>query len=97
MNKSLEILLHMTSVMYQLEISLGIRDLSSFEKAILMAAYDLSKRNTDERFKVADLQSHTLTQDISRASFFRSLKRLEDDKLITKLNGRSGYYALNPI
>lgn len=97
MNKSLEILMHMTSVMYQLETSLGIRDLSSFEKAILMAAYDLSKHNADERFKVANLQSHTLTQDISRASFFRGLKRLEDDKLITKLNGRSGHYALNPI
>lgn len=95
MNKSLEILLHMTSVMYHLETSIGIQELSRFEKAILMAACDLSKHDVEERFKVADLQSHILTKGISRASFFRGLKRLEDEKLIAKLNGRSGYYALN--
>jgi len=87
----------MTTLMYHLETSLGIRDLSSFEKAILMAAYDLSKLEQEGRFKVAELQLHSLTHDMSRASFFRSLKRLEDDKLIKKINGRSGYYSLKSI
>jgi hypothetical protein len=74
-----------------LEADLGMGDLSPAELDALAATVQLSEEK--EYFKAADLASHPLLDQISRASKYRVIQSLEDRGLLkpVQMNGRKRY------
>lgn len=62
-------------VLNEMEQDLGLSDLSEAEKNIYLAAQDLSSESNFIATK--DLLNHTLTQSLTRPTFFRCLKSVQ--------------------
>lgn len=91
MTAKLQPLAQLSMLLADMEQELGLEDLSHFEKQVLLAIADCASSSSVAQ--LSDIQSHQLTQDISRPSLFRALKQLEDAGKIEKLAGRRGRYV----
>lgn len=90
MTAKLQPLAQLSMLLVQMEEELGLEELSHFEKQVLLAIVDCA--SNDNGAKLADIQNHKLTQEISRPSLFRALKQLEDSGHIEKLDRKRGRY-----
>ena len=75
-----------------MEEELHIDDLSTFEKQVLLAVASCAAEN--EVVKLSSIETHPLAEQISRPSFYRALKTLEESGKIKKMSGKRGYYTL---
>lgn len=76
-----------------MEADLGIGTLSQNERDLLAAIVDIQK--DDGTFDSDALKSHTLTSKQSNATFFRTLRSLQDKRYVAKSSGRGrGSYVL---
>ena len=91
MTAKLQPLAQLSMLLSDMEQELGLEELSHFEKQVLLAIVDCA--SNDNGAKLADIQNHQLTQEISRPSLFRALKQLEETGQIEKLEGKRGRYV----
>ena len=91
MTAKLQPLAQLSMLLSDMEQELGLEELSHFEKQVLLAIVDCA--SNDNGAKLADIQNHKLTQEISRPSLFRALKQLEETGQIAKLEGKRGRYV----
>ena len=86
--------LHKIAALYDLlnglEADLGLSDLSHPQKSVLCAIELLSEDN--DEVPLQDIQNHRLMSDVSRPTFFRSLKYLLENEYLT-VNYYKGYSA----
>ena len=77
-----------------LERELGLSDLSSSERDVLLAAHSL----TDTRGQIVcstDIRNHDLVRDLPPATYHRALRSLQERGLIRKARGaRAKLYIL---
>ena len=82
------------SLLHGMERELGLDDLSQSQRDVYYAASLL--HGAGEPITTELLQTHPLTRDIPRPTFFRSLKSLLDRTLMFRSGGeRSGRYVLS--
>jgi hypothetical protein len=81
----------MRKMLQFMEQDLGVADLSNDEKNLLAAITDQTDKAGEFRSEI--VRAHSLVVDMSHGTFFRSLKKLIDRKIISKSNdhGRSNY------
>jgi DNA-binding IscR family transcriptional regulator len=91
MTAKLQPLAQLSMLLSDMEQELGLEELSHFEKQVLLAIVDCASDANGA--KLADIQNHKLTQEISRPSLFRALKQLEEAGQIEKLEGKRGRYV----
>ena len=74
-----------------MEQDLGVADLSNDEKNLLAAITDQADELGEFRSEI--VRTHSLVLGMSHGTFFRSLKKLLDKRIITKSrdHGRSNY------
>jgi len=74
-----------------MEQDLGVADLSNDEKNLLAAITDQADEAGEFRSEI--VRTHSRVLDMSHGTFFRSLKKLLEKRIITKSNdhGRSNY------
>ena len=77
-----------------MEQDLGVADLTNDEKNLLAAITDQADNNGEFRSEL--VRTHSLVVDMSHGTFFRSLKKLIEKKIIVKNNDqRRSIYGLN--
>ena len=91
MTAKLQPLAQLSMLLSDMEQELGLEELSHFEKQVLLAVVDCASET--EGARLSAIQSHKLTQEISRPSLFRALKQLEETGQIEKLEGKRGRYV----
>lgn len=83
-------------LLYSMEQSLGLEDLSTVERDIYYAASDLATGHRGVR--TTGLISHDLLKNVSRPTFFRALKSLvQKGYLSQSANNRRGIYFVNAV
>ena len=93
MSNAMKQLSRLAKLMFEIEIDLGLSDLSKPEKLVLMAAHEQS--DADGQFQTHQLLSHPLSAKISRPTFFRALKQLEQKELLLRnLEKKRGLYSV---
>ena len=84
----------MCDLLYSMERELGIAKLAYPEKRIIQVASIILEEDnavsSGDLFKLCEER-----YKMSRATFFRALKNLENTGKIRKDNGRRGYYSLS--
>ena len=77
-----------------MEQDLGVADLTNDEKNLLAAITDQADNNGEFRSEL--VRTHSLVVDMSHGTFFRSLKKLIEKKIILKSSDqRRSIYRLN--
>ena len=77
-----------------MEQDLGVADLSNDEKNLLAAITDQADKNGEFRSEL--VRTHSLVVDMSHGTFFRSLKKLIEKKIILKSSDqRRSIYRLS--
>lgn len=76
----------------ELEEDVGIKDISTIEKRVLLAIADLT--SNDEEAATNDIMNHQLIYGFSRPSFYRALKNLEEQGKIKKPGSVRGFYSI---
>ena len=93
MNAKLQSFLQLKKLLVLMEADLGIDNLEQNERDLLAAIVDVQK--DDGSFDSEALKSHTLTSKQSNATFFRTLRSLQDKGYVAKSSGRGrGSYVL---
>ena len=93
MSDAIKQLSRLAKLIFEMEIDLGLSDLSQPEKLVLMAAHEQS--DADGQFQTHQLLSHPLSAKISRHTFFRALKQLEQKELLLRnLEKKRGLYSV---
>ena len=93
MSDAMKQLSRLAKLIFEMEIDLGLSDLSQPEKLVLMAAHEQS--DADGQFQTHQLLSHPLSAKISRPTFFRALKQLEQKELLLRnLEKKRGLYSV---
>lgn len=69
-------------LLHEMEQELGLDNLSPVQRDVLYAAHLLSEGA--ETFTTAQLRRHEMVQDISKPTFFRVLKALQDEGYIVQ-------------
>lgn len=76
-----------------MEVESGFSDLSEGQKDVIYAANSVA--NEDGVASIQDLQSHPLTEGMTRATFFRTLNALAEKDMLKRVGSeRSGCYRL---
>ena len=91
MTAKLQPLAQLSMLLSDMEQEMGLEELGHFEKQVLLAVVDSASNANGAR--LADIQNHKLTLEISRPSLFRALKQLEEKGQIEKLEGKRGRYV----
>jgi len=90
-----EALISFKLLLQKIECDLGLSDLSDVETKVFLAISDLC--NQTENAKTQAVLQHDLVASIGRATIFRTIKKLEDCKKISKSQHRNGVYSIaNP-
>ena len=76
------------------EKNIGLSQFSYTEIDVFIALVDLINRSESAKVRTNELVDHELLQRVSRATIFRTLKKLELAKMIQKTGIRSGYYTI---
>ena len=93
MNSKLQSFLQLKKLLLLMEADLGIDNLEQNERDLLAAIVDVQK--DDGSFDSDALKSHTLTSKQSNATFFRTLRSLQDKGYVAKRSGFGrGSYVL---
>lgn len=93
MNSKLQSFLQLKKLLALMEADLGIDNLEQNERDLLAAIVDIQKN--DGSFDSDALKAHTLTSRQSNATFFRTLRSLQDKGYVAKSSGRGrGSYVL---
>ena len=82
MSDAMKQLSRLAKLIFEMEIDLGLSDLSQPEKLVLMAAHEQS--DADGQFHTHQLLSHPLSAKISRPTFFRALKQIEQKEFLLR-------------
>jgi hypothetical protein len=89
-----EALISFKLLLQKMECDLGLSDLSDVETKVFLAISDLC--NQTETAKTQAVLQHDLVASIGRATIFRTIKKLEDCKKISKSLHRNGVYSIAP-
>ncbi|MDT2069941.1 MAG: hypothetical protein RMX67_01260 [Planktomarina sp.] len=93
MSNAMKQLSRLAKLIFEIQIDLGLSDLSQPEKLVLMAAHDQS--DADGQFQTRQLLSHPLSAKLARPTFFRVLKQLEQKELLLRNpEKKSGLYSV---
>ena len=92
MTKKFNSLVDLVKIVIEMERDLGLNEISSSERNVLLAISDLE--NTQGLAKTKAILSHDLTVGISRPSIFRALAKLEKLGKLSRKNDTSGAYEL---
>lgn len=76
----------------ELEEDVGISDISTIEKRVLLAIADLTENQS--KATTGEIMEHRLIDGFSRPSFYRALKSLEQKGKIDKSMSLRGFYSL---
>ena len=74
-----------------IEEDLGLSDLGSIEKRVLLSIVEFYDQNGVA--STAEILAHPLLSSFSRPSLFRALKFLEETGRILKVSDKRGFYA----
>ena len=85
MNSKLQSFLQLKKLMVLMEADLGIDNLEQNERDLLAAIVDVQK--DDGSFDSDAVKSHTLISKQSTATFFRTLRSLQDKGYVAKRSG----------
>jgi len=89
-------LAELRKLMFAMEQSLGLQDLSSAERDIYYAASDLAHQSGT--VQTTGLLEHALVTNISRPTFFRALKSLVRKGYLSNCEDcKRGRYSVNPV
>lgn len=92
MTQKFNILVDLVKVVFEMERDLGLSGMSTFERNVLLAVFDLE--NSEGVAKINAILSHDLTVGISRPSVFRALAKLEKLGKLARKTNASGEYKL---
>ena len=93
MNAKLQSFLQLKKLLILMEADLGIDNLDQNERDLLAAIVDIQK--DDGSFESDALKAHALASRQSSATFFRTLRSLQDKGYVAKSSGRGrGSYVL---
>ena len=85
-------LIDLVKIVTEMERDLGLDDISSSERNVLLAISDLE--NLEGIAKTKAILSHDLTVGISRPSIFRALAKLEKLGKLSRKTDTNGAYEL---
>jgi hypothetical protein len=85
-------LIDLVKIVTEMERDLGLDDISSSERNVLLAIADLA--NSEGIAKTKAILSHNLTVGISRPSIFRALAKLEKLGKLSRMPDTNGAYEL---
>jgi hypothetical protein len=85
-------LIDLVKIVTEMERDLGLDDISSSKRNVLLAVSDLE--NSEGVAKTKAILSHDLTVEISRPSIFRALAKLEKLGKLSRKNDTTGAYEL---
>jgi uncharacterized membrane protein len=85
-------LIDLVKIVTEMERDLGLDDISSSERNVLLAIADLA--NSEGIAKTKAILSHDLTVGISRPSIFRALAKLEKLGKLSRKTDTNGAYEL---
>ena len=85
-------LIDLDKIVTEMERDLGLDDISSSERNVLLAISDLE--NSEGIAKTKAILSHDLTVGISRPSIFRALAKLEKLGKLSRKTDTNGAYEL---
>ena len=85
-------LIDLVKIVTEMERDLGLDDISSSERNVLLAVSDLE--NSEGVAKTKAILSHDLTVGISRPSIFRALAKLEKLGKLSRKSDTNGAYDL---
>ena len=92
MSSLLKNIAQMQIMLAEMEAKIGIRDIGTIEKSVLIAIVDLA--NDADLVHTKDILQHPLNDVYSRPSLFRALKNLESLGKIAKGGDKRGLYIL---
>jgi hypothetical protein len=76
----------------ELEKEIGIEDIGTIEKKVLLAIADLSSLHDVAEIK--RIKEHPLTSNVTQPSFYRALNNLQSMGRIKKVGIKRGVYAI---
>ena len=76
----------------ELEREIGIEQIGSIEKRILLAIADLTISHDLATTKM--IKDHPLNSDVTQPSFYRAIGKLEKMGKIKKVGEKRGFYAI---
>ena len=79
-------------VLSELEKEIGIEDIGTIEKKVLLAIADLSSLHDVAEIK--RIKEHPLISNVTQASFYRALNNLKSMGKIKKVGIKRGVYAI---
>lgn len=82
-------------ILHDMEVELGIVQLSAPEKSVLFAIEEISARSAGAEMN--QIVDHPFVGEISRPTIFRAVAGLKSAGLIIKERGRRGVYQPNKI
>jgi Fe2+ or Zn2+ uptake regulation protein len=85
-------LIDLVKIVTEMERDLGLDDISSSERNVLLAISNLE--NSEGIAKTKAILSHDLTEGISRPSIFRALAKLEKLGKLSRKTDTNGAYEL---
>ena len=92
MSSLLKNIAQMQIMLADMEAEIGIRDIGTIEKSVLITIVDLA--NDADLVHTKDILQHPLNNVYSRPSLFRALKNLESLGKIAKGGDKRGLYTL---
>ena len=92
MKNALKQLANLRILLAEMEQEIGLREISSLEKSVLMSIADLAK--DDQAATTKEILQHSLNTQYSRPSVFRALKTLEELNMIKKSGTKRGFYTI---
>jgi predicted HTH transcriptional regulator len=91
--KDISKLAELRKLLIGMERSMGLEDLTSVERDIYYAAFDIAAQ--DQPVRTTNLLSHILMENVSRPTFFRALKSLVNKGyLLQCASSRRGVYQV---
>ena len=76
----------------ELEREIGIEQIGSIEKRVLLAVADLTSSHDLATTKM--IKGHPLNSDVTQPSFYRAIGNLEKMGKIKKVGEKRGFYAI---
>ena len=79
-------------VLSELEKEIGIEDIGTIEKKVLLAIADIS--NLYDVVEIKRVKDHPLISNVTQPSFYRALNNLQNMEKIKKVGIKRGFYAI---
>jgi DNA-binding transcriptional ArsR family regulator len=92
MKNALKQLANLRMLLAEMEQEVGLREIGSLEKSVLMSVADLAQ--DDHAATTKEILQHSLNTKYSRPSVFRALKTLEELEMIEKTGTKRGFYTI---